>query len=60
MWHLNATTIPVIMGALGMIRKGTSKNIKKILGNSKLQELQKIILIGTAHVLRKTSIRLRT
>ena len=55
MWHLNATTLPAIMGALGMVRKGTSKNIEKIPGKSKLQELQKITLIGTAHILRKTS-----
>ena len=34
MYHLNAATIPVIVGALGMIRKGTSKNIEKIPGNS--------------------------
>ena len=56
MWHLNAKTIPV-MGAVGMIRKGTSNNIEKIPGNSKLQELQEITLIGTAHILRKTSIK---
>ena len=54
MWHLNATTIPAIMSALGMIRKGNSRNVKRIQGNSKLQELQKITLMGTAHILRKT------
>ena len=47
----------VIMGPLGIIRNGTSKNIEKIPGNSKLQELQNITLIGTTHILRKTSIR---
>ena len=36
-----------------MIRKRTSKNIEKILGNSKFQELPKITLIGPAHILRK-------
>ena len=53
MWHLKATTIPIIMGALGMIRKRTGKNIEKIPGNRKLQEMQ-ITLIVTAHILRKT------
>ena len=56
MWHLKATTITIIMGALGMIRKRTGKNIEKISGNRKFQELQKITLIVTAHILRKTSI----
>ena len=54
MWHVKATTIPVIMDALAMIRKGIGKNIEKIPGNRKLQELQKMTLIVTAHILRKT------
>ena len=37
-----------------MTRKGISKNIEKIPENSKLQEPQKLTLIGTAHILKKT------
>ena len=32
MWHFQTTNVPVIMGALGMIKKGTDKHIKKISG----------------------------
>ena len=30
MWHLKIITVPVIAGALGMIKKGTVKHINKI------------------------------
>ena len=29
MWHLKITTVPVIVGALGMIKKGTDKHINR-------------------------------
>lgn len=51
MWNLR-TTVPVIVGALGMIRKGLDKNIKMIPGNI-IQIIQKIALIGGAHILRE-------
>ena len=53
MWHLRARTIPVVIGALGLVKKGTKEFLDKIPGNSSLQEIQKIVLSGTAHVLRK-------
>lgn len=53
MWGMKTTTIPVVIGALGIIKKGTEEYIKKIPGNIKLQELQKTTLLGTAHILRK-------
>ena len=39
MWNLKATTVPVIVGALGMTKKGL---------------IQQIVLTSTAHILRKT------
>ena len=45
--HLKTVTIPVVIGALGMIKKGTEKSLN-------LAEMQKIALTGTAHILRKT------
>ena len=30
MWHLKTTTMPVIVGALSTIKKGTDKHIHKI------------------------------
>ena len=42
MWGLKTSTIPVIIGALGLIKKGIDKYINKIPGNIKIVELQKI------------------
>ena len=58
LYHLKTTTLPVIVGALGMIKKRTDKHIYKITGHS--QPIQKIALCGTAHLLRRIlSIRLK-
>ena len=48
------TVIPVVIGALGIIKKGTEKHLEKIPGSSNLAEMQKIAPTGTAHILRKT------
>ena len=53
MWKMKTTTIPVIIGALGMIKKGTKDLVAKIPGKSTLDEIQKIVLNGTAHILRR-------
>jgi len=62
---MKTTTVPVIIGAFGLVKKGTENYIHKIPGNIRITELQKTILLGTAHVLRRTlsikySIRLVT
>ena len=54
LWHMKTVTIPVVIGALGMIKKGTEKHLDKIPESPNLGELQKITLTGTAHILRKT------
>ena len=41
MWGMEATTIPVVIGALGLIKKGVDKCIQKISGGIRIQELQK-------------------
>ena len=53
MWRLKTTMVPVIIGALGMVKKGTEKHLQKIPGGHKLKEVQKIVLTSTAHILRK-------
>ena len=53
MWGTRTTTIPVVIGALGVIKKGTDKFTNKIPGHIAIQEVQKIALLGTAHILRK-------
>ena len=54
MWGMKATTIPVVIGALGLIKKIVEKYTKQIPGNFKISELQKIALLGTPIILRKT------
>ena len=48
------TTVPVIIGALGLVKKGPENYIGKIPGNIRAIELQKTALLGTAHILRST------
>ena len=46
--------IPVVVRALGTVKKGTDKYLQQIPGKPSLTEIQKIALITTAHILRKT------
>ena len=50
MWHLKTTTLPVI-GALGMVAKTAPDYVSQTPEVPSLTELQKITLMGTAHVL---------
>ena len=45
--------VPVVIGALGVVKKGIEKEISKIPGKIKITELQKIALLGSAQILRK-------
>ena len=54
MWHLKTSVVPVIIGALGVVKKTTKSYLEKIPGKPLLQEIQKIVLTSTAHILRKT------
>ena len=54
LWHMKTVTIPAVIGALGMIKKGTEKHLEKIPWSPNLAEMEKIALTGTAHILRKT------
>ena len=59
MWDLKTKTLPVVVGALGLIRKGTADIIDKIPGSPSLSEVQKIVLNSTAHVFEKRSFHLK-
>ena len=50
---LKTTTVPVVMGALGTIKKDMESYSNKIPGNINIHELQKITLLSTAHLLRR-------
>ena len=51
MWKLKTKVIPEVIGALGMIKNGKKKFIDKIPGKPSLQEMQKIVLTSTGHML---------
>ena len=51
---MKATTVPVIIGAFGLVKKRTGNYIGKNPGNIRITDLQKIILLGTARILRRT------
>ena len=53
MWGMKTTTVPVVIGALEVIKKGIEKHIEKIPGKINITELQKIALLGSSHILRK-------
>ena len=52
MWHKTSIT-SIVVGALGLLKKGTANYLEKIPGKKDLEEIQKIVLTNTAHILRK-------
>ena len=53
MWQLRTITLPIVVGALGMLKKGADDFIDQIPGKSNICEVQKIALTSTANLLRK-------
>ena len=51
MWHLLTIPVPVIVRALGMIKKGTDKHIKRYLTvTAYMKSKKKVALCGIAHL----------
>ena len=53
MWHMKTEEIPVVVGALGTLKKGMVESIKKVSERATLTEIQNICMLGTARILRK-------
>ena len=53
MWKMSVKTIPIIIGALGIIPRTFSHYAALLPVDLKLSEIQKVALLGTAHILRK-------
>ena len=53
MWNVKTKVIPVIIVATGTISKTFRKYVSNIPGNREVKELQKVAILGTAHILRK-------
>ena len=54
MWQMKTSTVPIVVGALGLIKSSLEKYVSQILGHIRIEELQKIALLGSAHILRRT------
>jgi hypothetical protein len=52
-WNVKTGVIPVIIGATGTISKSLRKYVSTIPGNNDVRELQKTVILGTAHILWK-------
>ena len=50
-WKLKTKIIPMVTEALGMIKKGTQNFFDQMSGKPSIQEMQKIVLTGSAHIL---------
>ena len=53
MWHLKTTIAPVIVRALGMIKKETDKGITRYLIFPTDMKYKKIVLCRTDHLCKK-------
>ena len=52
-WGLQIGIVPVVIEALGLLKTGLGKYVKKTPRNINIEELPKISLLGTAHILQK-------
>ena len=53
MWGLKTITVPVVIGTLGVVKKGIKEQLDKIQGKINITELQKIALLGSSLILQK-------
>ena len=53
MWKLKARVIPVIIGATGLISKDTTEIMREVPGKHNLLQMQKAVVLSTAHIVRK-------
>lgn len=53
MWNVKAKVIPLVIGSLGTVKKGCHTYFQQIPGKPSIPEVQKIALLGSAHILRR-------
>jgi len=53
MCGMRTKTIPLVIGALRLLKKGLQKHTEKIPGAININAPQKITLVGTAHILKR-------
>ena len=50
---MKSEVTPVVVGALGTLKKGMVENIKRVSARATATETQKISMLGSARILRK-------
>ena len=53
MWEISTKFVPVVIGALGTIKKGLDRKLQLLPGQQSAMELPKITLMSTANIIRK-------
>jgi hypothetical protein len=53
MWNVRSKVIPVITGATGTTAKSLRQYLSNIPGKHEIKKLQKVAVLGTAHILRE-------
>ena len=57
-WKARTKTVPVIIGALGTVKKGSGQNLQALKGHRSTNELQKVALTSTTHSICKVRFKL--
>jgi hypothetical protein len=52
-WNLKCMIIPVIIGATGVVTRSIRKNLEAVPGKHLLDSLQKMAILGIAHIIWK-------
>ena len=53
LWNKKVENMPVIIGATGIVDKNIKKYVGRIHGCHNIYSLQRLAILGTAHILRK-------
>ena len=54
MWRMETVVVPVVVGELGTMSKYFQNYIRELPKNICCKEIQKIALLGTAHIKKNT------
>ena len=52
-WNLKCTILPVIIEATEIVRRGLRKNLEAVPTKHSIDSLQKTVILGTPHIIRK-------